>query len=378
MLSGTTHVSFKWSVICDSLDRHAPELFVSPEFGAWALITFATNETSHLADTRKRQDPGRRIVRLDSLNWRRPTPFGQCGPNRTSAAWLMLRRRAMPGRKRDAPHQLHLLVDEKGRAYQAVFTTKAGRRYRYYVSRRPKEAIEEAAALTVRLPADGVEARVADRLRVFLTSQQALSESLIGPTDEFPVRRRLFKHAKERAASSVDARAFLLDLRSSVRRVVVGSETLTAEIDRPALRSQLHCADEKPIETEDAPEPIVLAIASHLYRTGHDLRMVIADEGTTQSGKRDVKLLRLIARGRRWYEQLTSGEMPSLRAIARAEGLRDTYAARIFAGSLLAPDIVESVLVGRQPVTFTVDSLRTPPPLDWAEQRRAFGFPQSE
>ena len=270
---------------------------------------------------------------------------------------------------------LGLLVDEKGRTYQAVFTAKTGIRYRYYVSRRLKEEHGEAAALTVRLPADELELRVADRLREFLASPQALSESLIAATDELPVRRRLFKQAKESAASSADARAFLLELRSSVRRVVVGRETLTVEIDRPVLRSHLHCADEKPIETEDVSEPIVLTIASHLHRTGHDLRMVIADDETTQSGKRDVKLLRLLARGRRWYEQLTSGEMPSLRAIARSEGLRDTYAARIFAGSLLAPDIVESVLAGRQPVTFTVDSSRTPSPLDWVEQRRSFGFP---
>lgn len=270
---------------------------------------------------------------------------------------------------------LGLLVDEKDRAYQAVFTTKAGTRYRYYVSRRPKEEQGEGAALTVRLPADELELRVADRLRQFLASPQALSESLIDATDELPERRRLFKRAKERAAPSADARAFLLDLRSSIRRVIIGRETLTVEINRPVLRSQFHSVDEKPIETEDTSEPIVLTIASHLYRTGHDLRMVITDDETTESGKRDVKLLRLIARGRRWYEQLTSGEMPSLRAIARSEGLRDTYAARIFAGSLLAPDIVESVLAGRQPVTFTVDSLRTPPPLDWVDQRRSFGFP---
>ena len=269
---------------------------------------------------------------------------------------------------------LGLLVDGKDRTYQAVFTTKAGTRYRYYVSRRSKEEQGEAAP-TVRLPADELELRVADRLRTFLASPQALSESLVEATDELPVRRRLFKQAKERAASSVDARAFLLSLRSSVRRVIVGPETLAVEIDRPALRSQLHCADEKAVETEDASEPVVLSIASHLHRTGHDLRLVITDDETTHSGKRDDKLLRLIARGRRWYEQLTSGQMPSLRAIARSEGLRDTYAARVFAGSLLAPDIVESVLAGRQPVTFTVDSLRAPPPLDWAEQRRTFGFP---
>jgi site-specific DNA recombinase len=268
---------------------------------------------------------------------------------------------------------LGLLVDVEGRAYQAVFTSKAGTRYRYYVSRRPKEVSAETAPM-VRLPADELELRVADRIRTLLTSPQALSDSLIDPTEELHIRRRLFKQAKERAASSIDASAFLLDLRPSVRSVVVDPEILKVEVDRRALRALLGCAD-KTIETEDALEPIVLTLASHLHRTGHDLRMVIADEGMTQSGRRDVKLLRVIARGRRWYEQLTSGEMPSLRAIARAEGLRDTYAARVFAGSLLAPDIVESVLAGRQPVTFTVDSLRTPPPLAWNEQRRKFGFP---
>jgi hypothetical protein len=106
----------------------------------------------------------------------------------------------------------------------------------------------------------------------------------------------------------VDPRAFLRDLRSSLRRVVVGPETLRGEIDRRALRSQLLCIEEKPIESQDASEPMMLTIASSLCRTGHDLRMVITDEGTTQSGKRDIELLRLIARGRRWYEQLTSGD----------------------------------------------------------------------
>jgi hypothetical protein len=103
--------------------------------------------------------------------------------------------------------------------------------------------------------------------------------------------------------------------------------------------------------------------------------MVITEEGIPQSGKRDIKLLRLIARGRRWYEQITSGETPSLSSIARAEGLSNAYAARIFAGALLAPDIVETILAGQQPITFTAYSLRIPPPLDWAEQRRKFGFP---
>ena len=50
--------------------------------------------------------------------------------------------------------------------------------------------------------------------------------------------------------------------------------------------------------------------------------------------------------------------------------------ARILYGSLLAPDIIEKVVQGRQPVGFTVKSLKRLPPLDWDGQRRLYGMPR--
>jgi DNA invertase Pin-like site-specific DNA recombinase len=270
---------------------------------------------------------------------------------------------------------LGLLVDEAGRAYQAVFTTKAGKRYRYYVSRKSEDAEEDSELLTVRLPADELEQHVAERIRAFLISPQVLSDALLEAGDDLPARRRLIREAKTHAGATNKARDLLVNMRAVIRRVVLKARTVEAEIDRRALRVLLLGEPKTSAESEESDVPIVLATPARLYRTGHDLRMVIAEEGVTQSGKRDIKLLRRIARGQYWYQQLTSGEMPSLSAIARAEGLSDGYAARIFAGALLAPDIIESVVAGQQPITFTADSLRTPPPLDWTEQRRKFGFP---
>jgi DNA invertase Pin-like site-specific DNA recombinase len=267
------------------------------------------------------------------------------------------------------------LVDEAGRAYQAVFTTKAGKRYRYYVSRKPEDAKEDAEQLTVRLPADELEQHVAERIRAFLLSPQALSDALIEAGDDLPARRRLIREAKMHAETANETRDFLVNMRAVIQRVVLKTRTVETEINRRVLRVLLLGDAEGSAESEEPNVPIVLATPARLYRTGHDLRMVIAEEGITPSGKRDLKLLRLIARGQRWYEQLTTGEVPSLSAIARAEGLSDGYAGRIFAGALLAPDIIESVLAGQQPITFTADSLRTPPPLAWTEQRRKFGFP---
>ena len=40
--------------------------------------------------------------------------------------------------------------------------------------------------------------------------------------------------------------------------------------------------------------------------------------------------------------------------------------------TLLAPDIVEAILAGRQPEKLTVRDLLEPFPVEWAEQRRMF------
>jgi hypothetical protein len=53
----------------------------------------------------------------------------------------------------------------------------------------------------------------------------------------------------------------------------------------------------------------------------------------------------------------------ALQAIARREKLNDSYVARVLYGALLAPDIVEHILHGTQPVSFTVEILKTVAPL---------------
>jgi ParB-like chromosome segregation protein Spo0J len=81
-----------------------------------------------------------------------------------------------------------------------------------------------------------------------------------------------------------------------------------------------------------------------------------------------------LARGRGWYEELTSGRVTSIRDIAQRENLSEAYVSRVFQGALLAPKIVEQVIKGTQPVTLTVESLRKAPALDWATQYQQLGI----
>ncbi len=48
---------------------------------------------------------------------------------------------------------------------------------------------------------------------------------------------------------------------------------------------------------------------------------------------------------------------------------------RIFRVTLLAPDIVEAILAGRQSRTLQLEILREEMPVEWEKQREMFGFP---
>jgi hypothetical protein len=85
-------------------------------------------------------------------------------------------------------------------------------------------------------------------------------------------------------------------------------------------------------------------------------------------------LIKAVACGYAWYERLVSGEVTSLRAVAKELRVNERYVSRISRCAFLAPDIVEAILEGRQPPQLTVEKLRLGAPLLWAEQRASFGF----
>ena len=156
-------------------------------------------------------------------------------------------------------------------------------------------------------------------------------------------------------------------------QVVLEEKVLRIRLSRPRVREALGLAGHDGDERLD--EPIELQMPMGLHHTAHALRLVVPSGGSTDEvAKHNPSLIRFVARGRRWYRQITSGEMPSITAIANAENVTERYVARVLKGSLLAPDLVQRILEGRQPVTLTVRQLRDGSPSDWIEQQRFFGF----
>ncbi len=107
-------------------------------------------------------------------------------------------------------------------------------------------------------------------------------------------------------------------------------------------------------------------------------KLVLAPDGTAghtrklRSWQVDSVMVRAIARAFRWREMLESGEHATIREIATAENINETYVGRLLRLTLLAPDIVEATLNGRQPAELQLDSLVRGFPIDWPKQRAAF------
>jgi len=64
----------------------------------------------------------------------------------------------------------------------------------------------------------------------------------------------------------------------------------------------------------------------------------------------DNAMVKAIARALRWRDMLESGEHATIRETADAERIDDTYVGRVLRLTLLAPDTVEAIVNGRQPV----------------------------
>jgi len=65
---------------------------------------------------------------------------------------------------------------------------------------------------------------------------------------------------------------------------------------------------------------------------------------------------------------MESGRYGTLNELAAAEKINSSYVSRLLRLTLLAPDIVEAILDGRQPDGVTLPSLMEPFPAEWVSQ----------
>ncbi len=82
----------------------------------------------------------------------------------------------------------------------------------------------------------------------------------------------------------------------------------------------------------------------------------------------NITLVKAVARAFRWLRMLESRRFGTINELAAAEKIKSSYVSRVLLLTLLAPDIVEAILDGRQPERMALPGLMAPFSVDWAEQ----------
>ena len=84
----------------------------------------------------------------------------------------------------------------------------------------------------------------------------------------------------------------------------------------------------------------------------------------------DNTIVKAIVRAYRWREMLESGRYATVRDLAKAEVINESYLGRILRLTLLSPTIIEGILEGRQSPTLELDDLLRQFPVEWDQQLR--------
>jgi hypothetical protein len=107
-------------------------------------------------------------------------------------------------------------------------------------------------------------------------------------------------------------------------------------------------------------------------------KVVIAPDGTEApavgaAARIDSTLVKALARAFRWRRMLESGVVSTVGEIAAREKINKSYVSRVLRLTLLAPEIVEAILDGRQADGMTLPGLMMPYTTIWREQRYRLG-----
>jgi hypothetical protein len=112
------------------------------------------------------------------------------------------------------------------------------------------------------------------------------------------------------------------------------------------------------------------------FRRRGGRKLIVAPDGSLMAAATprfnvDNVLIKAIARGFRWRKLLDYGTYATIKEIAVKERIDAAYVADLLRLTLLAPDVVETILDGRQPPSWQLRRLRKPFPPDWQAQRNA-------
>jgi DNA invertase Pin-like site-specific DNA recombinase len=240
-----------------------------------------------------------------------------------------------------------LLFDDAGHPMAPTHATRAGIRYRYYVSRPCLHGQTKTAKVrsVTRVPAAAAEEVIVKSLNEYLRGQ---SGTLI-----------MIDHST---------------IIEFIDRIEVHKDRFAVQ-----LRPQQTEATTKPADDSEEPASDRLLSLPWQKPPFKRFREILLPHGSSrretrpERPERRLRLVSAIARGRRWLDEITSGAVTDVEQIASRERCSVRHVNMTISLAFLAPKLVRAAVEGRLPRGINIERLRDAP-AEWRRQFEALGL----
>jgi site-specific DNA recombinase len=236
-----------------------------------------------------------------------------------------------------------LLFDDAGHRMIPTHATKAGIRYRYYASAPVLngEAKTASAGSVSRVPAADIEDTILKSLAQFAAQRDGSTSNVLQLRD-----------------------------RDALVQLVAG---IVVQTDKLVVRlKSIHT--EEPDRSDDRS----LTIPWQKSPSKRSRRILLPHSTSRrdlqpEQFERRARLVRAIAKGRQWLDDVVSGRVTTVQEICIREKCSARHVNMTISLAFLAPNLVKAAVEGRLPRGIGVERLRDPP-AEWSRQFEALGL----
>ena len=241
------------------------------------------------------------------------------------------------------------LFDETGDRLSPSHSKKNGKRLRYYISYRLSKQSGEKDIAGWRLPAKPLEDQILHAV-INHIREHVTSELLINPDAATISNAVTVINEMQSRPDEIVALIDRINIAPGRVRIILNAHQISALFSLKASA----------INTET----LTFKLPFQTRKRGVETKLII---GHVEPEK-DHTLIRNLATAHKWLELIKSGE--SIDDVAKQDNTSRRRIQQIIAFAFLAPDIVQMILDGRQPMRLTSEwVLRHALPNDWQDQR---------
>ncbi|PCJ67006.1 MAG: hypothetical protein COA73_00745 [Candidatus Hydrogenedentota bacterium] len=236
-----------------------------------------------------------------------------------------------------------IIFDASGKPMTCTHSSKKGnKKYPYYLSRSILGKRKGNDDNALRIPAQAIESLVRDRVETVCKTKSADHE-------------------------------FILKV---VRRITVFKNMVEIELNHGESGVDLKCAESRGDEIIIDKSHAVLRIRASLQTRDNQMAFITpSGYDASRVGKPDAVLVKNIVLAWKWREMLDNLKYNSIPELCRGEHQSEGYVRRLLPLSFLAPDIIESILDGKQPPSLDLKHCTTTElPHYWDAQRKLLGY----